>query len=64
MQGQKFTHKNQQWIIVEIKTHSDNFRTQLGWTHFAAVKRPTGKQVYYTNLFIVNDEVAQANVIL
>jgi hypothetical protein len=29
--------------IVELKTHNDNFRTPLGWTHFAAVKRINGK---------------------
>jgi hypothetical protein len=64
MVGQKFTHKNQEWMIVEIKTHNDNFRTQLGWTHFAAIKRPSGKKIYCTNLLVINDEVVQANVIL
>jgi hypothetical protein len=52
MVGQKFTHKNQEWMIVEIKTHNDNFRTQLGWTHFAAIKRPSGKKIYCMKDFL------------
>lgn len=64
MQGVKFKHKNQDWVIVEIKNHNDNFRTQLGWTHFAMIKRPNGNKTYCTNLLVENGQVLQANVVL
>ena len=59
-----FSTNKDTFEIVELKTHNDNFRTQLGWTHFAAVKRINGKKVYYCNLFISNGEVLKSNVVL
>ena len=59
----EITHKNQTYKIVQIKTTSDNFRTQLGWTHFAEVKRPNGKKSYFANIYIVDDVIVQSKVI-
>jgi hypothetical protein len=59
----EITHKNQTYKIVQIKTAPDNFREQLGWTHFAEVKRPNGKKSYWANIFIVDGVIVQSKVI-
>jgi hypothetical protein len=64
MKSTKFISKNQVWEIVEIKEHSNNFVAQLGWTHFAGIKRPNGKKLYYANLQIVDGEVVNTTVVL
>ena len=64
MEAIKFSNKGQNWEVVEIKEHSTNFVTQLGWTHFAGIKRPNGKKVYYANLLIVDGEVVNTTVVL
>jgi hypothetical protein len=64
MIGTKFNSKNQSWVIVEVKDHSDNFKSQLGWSHFAAIKRINGKKVYYANLLVVDGEVVNTTVVL
>jgi hypothetical protein len=64
MVGTKFSSKNQSWVIVEVKDHSDNFKAQLGWSHFAAIKRTNGKKVYYANLLVVDGAVVDTTVVL
>lgn len=64
MVGTKFNSKNQSWVIVEVKDHSDNFKSQLGWSHFAAIKRTNGKKVYYANLLVVDGAVVDTTVVL
>ncbi len=64
MVGTRFSSKNQSWVIVEVKDHSDNFKAQLGWSHFAAIKRINGKKVYYANLLVVDGEVVDTTVVL
>ena len=64
MQAIQFSNKGQKWEVVEIQEHSTNFVTQLGWTHFAGIKRPNGKKVYYANLLIVDGEVVNTTVVL
>ena len=59
-----FTSKNTTFKIIEIKQHNDNFTAQLGWTHFAAVQRLNGRKTYFTNLFIVDGEIINSNVVL
>jgi hypothetical protein len=59
-----FTNNNTKFTIVQIKEHSDNFRTQLGWTHFAEVKRPNGRKTYFANLLVVDGEVIQTKVVM
>ena len=46
MEAIKFSNKGQNWEVVEIKEHSSIFSSQLGWTHFAGIKRPNRKKVY------------------
>lgn len=62
--NQTFNSHNSTFKILEIKAHNDNFTSQLGWTHFAAVQRLNGRKVYYTNLFIVDGEIIKSNVVL
>ena len=64
MVGTKFNSKNQSWVIVDVKDHSDNFKAQLGWSHFAAIKRTNGKKVYYANLLVVDGAVVDTTVVL
>ena len=64
MSAIKFSNKGQNWVVVEIKEHSANFSTQLGWTHFAGIKLPNGTKVYYANLLIVDGEVINTTVVL
>ncbi len=64
MEAIKFSNKGQNWEVVEIKEHSNIFHTQLGWTHFAGIKRPNGKKVYYANLVIENGEVINSLVVM
>lgn len=63
MQGQKFTYKKISYEVVNIKMASDNFRTQLGWTHHAEVKRKNGS-LRFANLLIENGEITQSLVVL
>jgi hypothetical protein len=64
MEAIKFSNKGQNWEVVEIKEHSSIFSSQLGWTHFAGIKRPNGKKVYYANLLIIDGEVVDTTVVL
>ncbi len=64
MKAIQFSNKGQKWEVVEIKEYSTNLVTQLGWTHFAAIKRPNGKKLYYANLLIVDGEVVNTTVVL
>lgn len=64
MEAIKFSNKGQNWEVVEIKEHSNIFRTQIGWTHFAGIKRPNGKKVYYANLVIENGKVINSLVVM
>jgi hypothetical protein len=59
-----FISNNTKFTIVQIKEHSDNFRTQLGWTHFAEVKRANGRKSYYANLLVVDGAVLQTKVVM
>lgn len=54
---------NINYTIVQIKDHGDNFKAQLGWTHFAEVKRINGRRTYFANLLIVDGEIMDSKVI-
>ena len=64
MEAIKFSNKGQNLEVVEIKEHSSIFSSQLGWTHFAGIKRPNGKKVYYANLVIENGKVINSLVVM
>lgn len=64
MQGMKFNYKGQEWVVAEVKEASEIFRSQLGWTHIAGVKRPKGTKMYWANLFIADGAVVQSLVVL
>jgi hypothetical protein len=64
MQGMKFNYKGQEWVVAEVKEASEIFRSQLGWTHIAGVKRPKGTKIYWANLFIADGAVVQSLVVL
>ena len=63
MQGQKFTYKKVSYEVVNVKMASDNFRTQLGWTHHAEVKRSNGS-LRFANLLVVNGIITQVLVVV
>ena len=64
MEGMKFNYTNQEWVIVQSTEASKNFTDQLGWSHWAEVKRPNGKKSYFANLLVVNDEILDSLVVL
>jgi hypothetical protein len=59
-----FINNNTKFTIVQIKEHSENFSTQLGWSHFAEIKRVNGRKSYYANLLIVDGAVVQTKVVM
>jgi hypothetical protein len=59
-----FTHNGITYKVVQIKTHSDQFTAQLGWSHFAELKRANGRRAYLANLNIVDGVVAQMKVVM
>ena len=60
---QTFMSKGYEFQVVKIKEHTQSFKDQLNWTHFAAVKRPKGRKIYYTNLYIIEDKIVKSNVV-
>lgn len=64
MNGITFSNKGQNWQVIQIKEHSEIFSSQIGWSHFAEIKRPNGRNRYYANLLIVDGEVVQTSVVL
>lgn len=59
-----FTHNGITYKVMQIKTHSDQFTAQLGWSHFAELKRGNGRRAYLANLNIVDGVVAQMKVVM
>jgi hypothetical protein len=59
-----FINNNTKFSIVQIKEHSDNFKTQLGWSHFAEIKRVNGRKTYFANLLIIDGAVVQTKVVM
>ena len=49
--------------ITNIKEHSAKFTAELGWSHFAEMKRLNGRRSYLANLMIVNGEVTNMNIV-
>lgn len=64
MQGKQFIYRNQKWVVAEVTDHSDNFKAQLNWTHFAGVVRPNGTKMYWANLLVVDGEIVDSLVVL
>jgi hypothetical protein len=62
--NQTFNSNNDTFKIVQIKPHGENFQRELGWTHFAEVKRANGRKHYYANLLIVDGVLVQSKVLL
>ena len=58
-----FTANNTIFKIVQIKTHSDQFTAQLGWTHFAEVKRANGRKSYFANLLMVDGTLVDTKIV-
>jgi hypothetical protein len=63
MKGKTFSNKGQNFKVAEIMV-ATGIIAEMGWTHFAAVKRPNGSKSYYANLVIVNDEIVHSVVVL
>jgi hypothetical protein len=59
-----FTHNGITYKVMQIKTHSEKFSTELGWSHFAELKRANGRRAYLANLNIVDGAVAQMKVVM
>lgn len=59
-----FTSNNDIFKIVQIMPHGENFQRELGWSHFAEVKRANGRKHYYANLLIVDGVLVQSKVVL
>jgi hypothetical protein len=64
MEDSRFSYKGQEWIVGDVKDHSDTFKSQLGWTHFAMVMRPKGTKIYYANLLVADGEIVDSLVVL
>ena len=64
MEGMTFNYKGQGWVVGDVKDHSDTFKSQLGWTHFAMVMRPKGTKIYYANLLVADGEIVDSLVVL
>lgn len=59
-----FTFNGITYKVTKIKTHSAEFNAQLGWTHFAELKRANGRRSYLANINVIDGEVAQMKVVL
>jgi hypothetical protein len=64
MKNAQFNYANQKWVVAEVKDHTDTFKAQLGWTHFAGVTRPNGKKMYWANLLVVDGQIVDSMVVL
>jgi len=64
MEDSRFSYKGQEWIVEDVRDHSDTFKSQLGWTHFAMVMRPKGTKIYYANLLVADGEIIDSLVVL
>jgi hypothetical protein len=64
MEGMNFTYQNVGFVVVRSNECSQNFTDQLGWSHWAEVKRTNGKKSYFANLLVVNEEVLDSLVVL
>jgi hypothetical protein len=63
MKNMTFINNGQKFRITEIMEAYGTVR-DLGWSHFAEVKRPNGTKGYYANLFISNGEILNSTVVL
>jgi hypothetical protein len=57
------SHKGK-FVIVQAKAHSADFTAQLGWTHFAEIKRENGRKAYFANLLVVDGEIVDTKVVM